>query len=114
MINGQPVTEGKLVGVNKDGYVAMVITDYAADSSAFLNLYRRYLWESPAEPSPGLDWVKEYGGFAWIWKEDGSDIQYLEAGILDRFHLRVRSNLPDSDSLLQEVAASHRWQSIHR
>ena len=26
MINGQPVTEGKLVGVNKDGYVAMVIT----------------------------------------------------------------------------------------
>ncbi len=108
-IEGFQWCEGQMVATTGQGYLAVIASDLAADSGAYLHLYQRYLAEAPAESDPELDWVMQAGGFAWIWQEAGSDIHYLEAGLHDRLHLRVRSNLPNAPALIKEVAARADW-----
>lgn len=111
-IAGIPRTEGEVVWADESGYVALLITDYAADSLSYLELYKRYLAESPAEADPQLSWAGKMQGFAWIWQEAGTPIQYLEAGIFDRFHIRLRSNFPEGDTFLKRLAAEKNWNRI--
>lgn len=112
VIDGIPITEGRLVCTNQDGYLTLLVTDYIQDSLSYLQLYRRYLDEAPAEPPVSLSWTAEYGGFGWMWSEPGTDIQYLEAGILDRFHLRIRSNQVSANALLSKVGREKNWRNI--
>jgi len=112
IIGGIPITEGRLVCTNQNGYLTLLLTDYIQDSLSYLQLYRRYLDEAPAEAPASLEWVGQYGGFGWLWSEPGTDIQYLEAGILDRFHLRIRSNQPSAGSLLRKIGREKNWKSI--
>ena len=110
-LEGVRLCEGQMVATSEQGYLAVIASDLAADSSAYLHLYRRYLAEAPAEPDPQLSWARHNGGFAWIWRETGTDIHYLEAGMHDRLHLRVRSNLPGAPALIRQVAANADWAS---
>lgn len=112
VIAGVPITEGRLVCTNQEGYLTFLVTDYIQDSLSYLQLYRRYLDEAPAESPASLRWTGEYGGFGWVWSEPGTDIHYLEAGILDRFHLRIRSNQPSANTLLSKVGRERNWKSI--
>lgn len=112
VIDGIPITEGRLVCTNQEGYLTFLVTDYIQDSLSYLQLYRRYLDEAPAEPSASLSWTATYGGFGWMWSEPGTDIQYLEAGIFDRFHVRIRSNQASANSLLSKVGREKNWRSI--
>ncbi len=112
-IDGRDILEAQLVGVQPGGkYMACLLTDYGADSLSYLYLYRRYLQESPAESFAGSRWAQTWGGFAWYWSESGSEIYYLEAGLLDRYHLRLRSNVPDSWPEMERMATSFPWDKL--
>lgn len=112
VIDGIPITEGRLVCTNQDGYLTFLVTDYIQDSLSYIQLYRRYLDEAPVEPSASLSWTAAYGGFGWMWSEPGTDIHYLEAGILDRFHVRIRSNSVSANSLLSRMGREKNWRNI--
>lgn len=112
VIDGIPITEGRLVCTNEEGYLTFLLTDYIQDSLSYLQLYHRYLEEAPVEPPVSLSWVADYGGFGWMWSETGTDIQYLEAGIFDRFHLRIRSNQPAANTFLSTLGREKNWREI--
>lgn len=112
IIEGIPLTEGRMVCTNENGYVTFLVTDYVQDSLSYLQVYRRYLEEAPAEIPASLTWTVDYNGFGWMWTEPGTDIHYLEAGILDRFHLRIRSNQPSAASLLAKLGKEKNWKGV--
>ncbi len=107
-MGGKPVSRARIVATNEEGYLAVVVHDYVADSISYLRLYQRYLQDSPPEPPASLAWAGDYGGFAWIWQEAGTDIHYLEAGLFDRYHVQVRSNLTDAASVFHSIS-HHDW-----
>lgn len=111
-IHGIPRTEGEVVWSDESGYVALLVTDYSADSLSYLQLYQRFLTESPAEADPELSWAGDMQGFAWNWQEPGTPIHYLEAGLFDRFHIRLRSNFPHGNAFLKELAKEKNWNQI--
>ena len=112
-VSGRHTTSGELVMSGKSGaYIALVFHDLVADSAAYLQLYERFLEEAPPEMPKDMRWVERYGGFGWIWEEPGSDLHYLEAGLLDRLHIRIRSNLPDAAGVLMELAKRNNWDQM--
>lgn len=107
-----PITEGRIVWKENNGYVALLVTDYAADSSSYFTLFQRYLQASPPVPDPLLSWAGDYAGFAWTWQESRTPIYYLEAGLFDRLHVRWRSNFPQEESFLSRAGSENNWNSI--
>lgn len=110
-----PVRElsARLVGVNAEGhYLALQLRDLAADSSTYLALFRRYLEEAPPETNLPATWLADNRGFGWIWQDPHSSLSYLEAGLWDRFHLRMRSNAPEAQALFRQMVQQLDLQAL--
>lgn len=83
-------------------YLAISVSDYAVDSTAFFYIYKKYSigLENDEWERVNLPMTQSFG---WKWKERLAPISYLEMGIKSRFHISVQTNHPDGQLLLLEI-----------
>lgn len=95
-------------------FVEIYLTDLAADSKAFLNIYAHY--EEAINSSSNKEvWPEnEAEVFAWEWIDKRSQLHYLEAGILNRYHLIIRTDLPESKKILESSWAKIAWKKLRK
>lgn len=95
------------------GFLELYIADYAADQGAFLKLIRRF--EKVKDDSDPLKKVwpeKERGVFAWEKLDRQSQLHYLEAGVYARFHILLRTNLPEGRQSLAQAWEKLDWNEL--
>ena len=107
-------SEAYRVFENRASYLDVRLADYAADSSAWLNILSRYLDSKQRNetrqerivPSP------ENQVFAWIWTDAITGITHLESGGYFRFHMTLRTNLPEGKKVLDGFFREFNWRSL--
>lgn len=101
--------------LEEGGYLAIKLSDYGQDSSAFLHLYQQYLQiENAALPMVEgrkipLSLPKAFG---WAWKDRQSNIQYLAAGVDNRLYVQLQTNRPSGLVALEDAIRRIEWDKL--
>ena len=97
-----------------ESYLEIRLADYAADSSAWLNILNRYLQAEQSVSANGKTIVPSPVNqvFAWTWTDSQSGISHLESGGFFRYHLNLRTNLPEGKKVLELIFREFEWQSL--
>lgn len=93
-------------------FVEVFLTDLAADSHTFLKCFASYEEALSSSTFPKVWPEEEYGVFAWEWIDKRSQLHYLEAGIQNRYHLIIRTNLPESGKVLESTWSKIAWKKL--
>ncbi len=98
-------------------YLAIKLSDYARDSSAFLHLFDQYQQiESAAFPiiegrKIELPLSQTFG---WSWKDSQTEVLYLSAGVMSRFHVQLQTNRPSGIVALEDAFRRIDWEKLER
>ena len=109
-------SEAYRVFEDRESYLDIRLADYAADSSAWLNILSRYLdvengieGQHQLSVPPNIKRV-----FAWTWTDPFTGSSHLETGAHFRFHLNLRTNLPEGRKVLETIFQQFDWQALSR
>lgn len=98
-----------------NGFIEVYLADYSADSSAFLYLIQSF---AKVQEEPGkfqqIFPEEERDVFAWKWVDKQNGLAYLEAGAYTRYHIYLRTNLPESDLNLKQAWQKLQWSDLRR
>lgn len=98
-------------------FLAIKLSDYARDSSAFLHLFDQFL-QIETTPLPNIEGRKirlPLGKtFGWAWKDRQTGIQYLAAGVQNRFHVQLQTNRLSGIVALEDAFKRIDWQKLKR
>ncbi|MEL6650745.1 MAG: hypothetical protein AAFQ87_08085 [Bacteroidota bacterium] len=101
--------------LGEGGYLAIKLSDYGQDSSAFLHLYQQYLQIENAD-LPMIEGRKIplslAKAFGWAWKDRQSEIQYLAAGVDNRFYVQLQTNRPSGLVALEDAIRRIEWDKL--
>lgn len=96
-------------------YLAIRLSDYARDSSAFLHLYDQYA-QIEGAPLPDIEGRKITlplsQTFAWSWKDSQTEILYLSAGVFNRFHVQLQTNRLSGIVALEDAFKRIDWEKL--
>lgn len=100
----------------KEGqFLAIKLSDYARDSSAFLHLYDQFA-NIESTPLPYIEGRKIKLSlpqtFAWAWKDRQTGVQYLAAGVLNRFHVQLQTNRLSGIVALEDAIKRIGWEKL--
>ncbi|MFK7925694.1 MAG: hypothetical protein AB8H47_27345 [Bacteroidia bacterium] len=98
-------------------FLAIKLSDYARDSSAFLHLFEQFSQiETTALPNIEGRKIRLPLGktFGWAWKDRQTGIQYLAAGVQNRFHVQLQTNRLSGIVALEDAFRRIDWQKLQR
>ena len=107
-------TEAQKVYFQADrSFVEIFLMDYATDREAVLRLYDEYEAALNWEGKDRDVWPEEKANtFAWNWLDQRNQLHYLEAAVSSRFHILIRTNLPESRQVLESTWSKLAWKKL--
>lgn len=107
-------TEAQKVYFQADrSFVEIFLMDYATDRQAVLRLFEEYEEARESEGSYPEVWPEEKNSaFAWSWLDQRNHLHYLEASVSARFHILIRTNLPESRQVLESTWSKLAWKKL--
>ncbi|MEL6251228.1 MAG: hypothetical protein AAFR87_04375 [Bacteroidota bacterium] len=107
-------TEAKKVYFQEDrSFVEIFLMDYATDEKAVMRLYEKYESALESEGNKSEVWPEEKASaFAWNWFDQRNQLHYLEAAVSSRFHIMIRTNLPESQQVLESTWSKLAWKKL--
>lgn len=89
-----------------DGHTLKItLSDYAADSAAFLFLFRRYEQQRDSLVISTPKGLPE-GSFVWMYSDSTRMITHMEAGIYSRYHILCSGKIPDATQVMSSIVSS--------
>ena len=107
-------TEAQKVYFQADrSFVEIFLMDYATDREAVLRLYEAYEEARESAGNYPEVWPEEKNStFAWNWLDQRNHLHYLEAAVSARFHILIRTNLPESRQVLESTWSKLAWKKL--
>ncbi|MDW3646087.1 MAG: hypothetical protein R8P61_03415 [Bacteroidia bacterium] len=107
-------TEARKVYFQADrSFVEIFLMDYAADRRAVMRLYEKYEDAQRSEGNKPKVWPEEKSSvFAWNWFDQRNELHYVEAAVSSRFHILIRTNLPESRQVLESTWSKLAWKKL--
>lgn len=107
-------SHAKNVYFQTDGtFLELYIADYSADRDGFIRLIQEFEKVKANESAFAKIWREEERGvFAWERLDQQSQLHYLEAGAYARYHILIRTNLPEANLNLSQVWQRLNWKRL--
>ncbi|MDX2249810.1 MAG: hypothetical protein SF052_23705 [Bacteroidia bacterium] len=83
------------------GFMKITLADYAADSAAYLFIFRRYLQQHDSLSPPPSGLPKDV--FLWSSTDTLLQTRRFEAGIRNRYHISCTGSVPEAKDFFRKI-----------